>query len=69
MCAWQTRRFEHTGLCVFGVSSEFTFPLVEERRRAVDILAVLRDREHWIVGTGRSVRPKSGPLARMVSEA
>jgi hypothetical protein len=53
MCAWQTRRFEHAGLCVFGVSSEFTFPLVEERRRAVDRLAVLRDREHWIVGTGR----------------
>jgi len=69
MCAWQTRRFEHAGLCVFGVSSEFTFPLVEERRPAVDRLADLSNRENWIVGTGRSVRTESGPLSGMMSEA
>lgn len=50
-------------------SSEFRFPLVEERRPAVDRLAELRDREPWIVGTGKSVRPKFGPFSRMVSEA
>jgi len=54
---------------MFGVSSEFTFPLVEESRRAVDRLVERRDREHWIVRTVRSVRPKSGPLSRMASEA
>jgi len=52
-----------------GFSSEFRFPLVDERRPAVDRLAELRDREHWIVRTGRSVRPKSGPLSGMMSEA
>jgi hypothetical protein len=52
-----------------GFSSKLTFPLVEERRPPVDKLVGRRDLEHWIVRTGRSVRPKSGLFSRMVSEA
>jgi hypothetical protein len=52
-----------------GFTSEFRFPFVEERRPAVDRLAELSNRKHWIVVTGRSVRPKSGPLSGMMSEA
>ncbi len=56
--------------CVgLGFSSKLTFPLVEERRPPVDKLVGRRDLEHWIVRTGRSVRPKSGLFSRMVSEA
>ena len=51
-----------------GFSSESTFPLIEERRRAVDRLLERRGRKHWIVRNGRSVRSKSLRSSRMVSE-